>query len=284
MKIFASVVLYNPEIDQLRKTMDSVVDQVEKIVVIDNCSSNRYEIKKALAEYKDKLIVFWNKKNEGIARALNIVVKYCYKNEVDWLLTLDQDSVIPPEMISIYSKYIHIPNVGQICCCFTNDVLDTISEKKVDPLAFSDSKKVFYKVAACITSGCLMNIPVCVSVGGFDDRLFIDCVDQDYSFRLREKGFFILKTREVVMKHQLGNAKKKRVFGFEFVDFRYSPMRVYYQARNGIYMIRRFSEYRMVFIKSLLGNLATSILGLRLKSVLSFLFGLIDGIRLEKMT
>lgn len=68
--IIAGIVLFNPEISRLKKNISTITNQVEKIVLFDNGSSNIEEIKE-VALGNSKLILIQSKKNIGIAAALN---------------------------------------------------------------------------------------------------------------------------------------------------------------------------------------------------------------------
>ena len=58
-------------------------------------------------------------------------------------------------------------------------------------------------------------------------------------------------------------------------------MRVYYQARNGVYMIRAYPEHRSIFCKTLIHSVGTALLSRRFPSVGAFFRGVRDGVRME---
>ena len=45
-RIAAGIVLYNPDIDRLKKNLEVIESQVEKVFLVDNHSNNLEEVKK----------------------------------------------------------------------------------------------------------------------------------------------------------------------------------------------------------------------------------------------
>ena len=280
--IWASIVLYNPTIDMLRRNLEAALKQVYGVVMVDNGSKNRDEIEKLLQEENNERIkVIWNGENKGIAAALNSAVQFALDQKTHWLLTLDQDSVIPEGMVESYRKYTTVEKAGQLSCVFYDPQYPDYPLAKSDPLSSKDLDSEYAECYGCITSGCLMNVDIAKEIGMFDERLFIDSVDHDYSFRMRKYGYKVIRVNCVHMEHHLGNGKKKRFLFYTYMDYQYSPMRLFYQSRNGVYMLRTYKIHKKVFIKALLHCLFTSLLGGRWKAVGAFFKGFRAGMKME---
>ena len=88
----AGIVLYNPDTERLKENIEAILPQVDQIIVVDNGSSNVDEICELLNKY-EQIKFIWNEENYGIAKALNQLLYFAYKNDVEWILTIDQDSV-----------------------------------------------------------------------------------------------------------------------------------------------------------------------------------------------
>ena len=102
MKILAGIVLFNPNIDRLKENIDAIYEQVSSIVLFNNGSNNLIEINNVISHYER--IIFLNSKiNKGIAFALKSIMDLAIKEEYDWVLTLDQDSVCMSGLINAYS-------------------------------------------------------------------------------------------------------------------------------------------------------------------------------------
>lgn len=72
-KIYAGIVLYNPDLKLLEENIRSVCGQVEHVIFVDNASNNVYAtynlIQKVLQDNQFSYIQ--NDNNYGIAKALN---------------------------------------------------------------------------------------------------------------------------------------------------------------------------------------------------------------------
>lgn len=283
MIVYAVIVSFNPAMDTLEKCVQSVVPQVEKLLIIDNASHNQNEIiklKNNMQFYGEKIEIICNKENLGVATALNIGLENSLNAGVDWLLTLDQDSVIPDGMISKY-KSICKPMYGQLCCNLRNPNLPELTIDKMSPLTISIDKNetaTNYCVYACITSGTLLNVTAAKKCGGFRDELFIDYVDYDISLNLLENGYPTLFVPNLCMVHSFGAAEEKNFLGYHFTDYNYAPIREYYKAKNCIYMIKRYPRFKKFFKKALLYDLICPLLGFRGKCVASFNKGFWEGV------
>lgn len=230
--IIAGIVLFNPEISRLKKNISTITNQVEKIVLFDNGSSNIEEIKEVTLG-NSKLILIQSKKNIGIAAALNRIFFYSKKNfQADFILTVDQDSVCPKNLICEYLRFydlkigIYTPEITDI------NVLNNNESKKKNNLETSEVKR-------CITSASLTSYDAWKSVNGFDETMFIDNVDFDFCKRIRKKGYKIVKVNSVSIKHEIGHITvHNTIFGRVLVK-NHNSFRKYYIARNTIYMARK---------------------------------------------
>ena len=102
-KVGAGIVLYNPEISLLKKDIQAIINQVDKICLFDNKSENIEEIEKNFKPYK-KITIIRSSKNLGIAFGLNKLLNWANENKYEWLLTMDQDSIWTTTLIEEYSK------------------------------------------------------------------------------------------------------------------------------------------------------------------------------------
>ena len=281
MTVYAVIVSYNPDMDILKKCVQSVVSQVEKLLIIDNASVNQQDIVKLQDDIRSdvqSINVICNKENIGVASALNIALDHCSKNNVEWLLTLDQDSVVPDGMISTYKDYCK-PTIGQICCNLRNPSSPELTIDKMSPLTIPINEKAGdYFVYACITSGTLLNVVAAKKIGGFNDELFIDYVDYDISLNLLENEYQTLYISEIYMEHSFGSAEEKTFFGRRYTDYNFAPRREYYKAKNGVYMIKRYPKFKKYFKKALRYDFLCPFLGFRVKCTLSFIKGYLEGI------
>lgn len=230
MDISAGIVLFNPDIKRLKENIDAVIIQCTHLYLVDNGSGNVDEVKGLLNQYnQSKISILWNRENQGIAKALNQLTSVAQKEGFDWILTLDQDSVVPSNIVGEFEKYINNSSVGILCpiiCDRNKDEEIKINEDCTE-------------IDECITSGSLLNIKAWSEIGGFDERMFIDGVDFDICYRLRQRGYKIYCIHSVVLLHELGHIEYHRFLFWKVLVKNHSVFRKYYIARNIIYVAKK---------------------------------------------
>lgn len=242
-KICAGITVYNPEIGRLNDNIKTSLLQVERVYLIDNASINIEEIRNFKS---DDVILIENDSNMGVAYALNQMCNRAIEDGYDYILTLDQDSLPEPDLIKRYMPYLNFKNVGIITPNFFDD-----NEKK---LTFPNDEEYTF-VHRCNTSASLVKLSAFKDVGGFDNKMFIDCVDFDFCTTLLEKGYKILRLNNAVLHHRLGDAKEVRffipfgkLFGIKklqkpFYTYNHSPLRTYYYSRNIRYYVYKHKNF-----------------------------------------
>lgn len=275
-KIAAGIVLYNPEPERLGKCLRAVYKQVDRIFLVDNGSKNFSQIKDILEEFCD-LEVIPNEKNIGIAAALNQLMKRAAEKGYRWLLTLDDDSVCDDGMVAALCKYEDEGKIGIICPVAVDDKMQMPQR----------TERSIKEIDSCITAGALTNVSVWFSLGGFDERMFIDFVDVEYCMRLRKNHYRILQVDEGKYIHQqYGNIRGAfSLFGKKLYLFDYPPKRIYFSVRNQIYYMKKHKD-SVKIRKQLL--FLTGYIGKRLifeknrkKSLAAVCRGIIDGIKMQ---
>lgn len=242
MDISAGIVLFNPDIKRLKENIDAVIVQCTHVYLVDNGSGNIDEVLELLKKYKkSKISVICNAKNHGIAKALNQLASVAQKDGYEWLLTLDQDSVAPYNIIEEFEKYITYQDIGTLCPV----IYDRNKGEEIK------AKEGSIEIDECITSGSLLNIKAWNKIGGFDENLFIDGVDFDICYRLKKNGYKILCIQSVVLLHELGHIEYHRFLFWRVLVKNHSAFRKYYIARNIIYIAKKRKSVLLV-VKGLL--------------------------------
>lgn len=221
----AGIVTYNPKIERLRENIESIVNQVQMVIIFDNGSVN-FKFIEELTNTWANIVLIKENQNRGIAYALNRIFECATMYEdIKWVLTLDQDSICPDNIIQNYQKFCH-KNVGIISPIFRDPRVNYGSQ--------INGKDVI-EVENCITSGALTSIEAWKKTDGFDEIMFIDYVDYDFCCRLRKAGYKILQLGTVVLNHTIGNSKEITFLGKKIITTNHSNMRKYYIARNYLY-------------------------------------------------
>jgi len=232
MKIAAVVILYNSTIETITN-IKSYYEAVEKIFVFDNTETEsliRHEL-----QTLPKIEFFHNFENEGIARRLNQACQRAIAEKFEWLLTMDQDSSFSQKVIFSYFN------------CFKqhNKINVAVIGTKYGSTIESASTKCDAKEAEdLITSGMLINLSFFEEIGGFDEALFIDYVDNDYCIRAKMAGYNIIQFSNISIVHQLGqltnSSSIKTLFLIKKKKNIHSPLRCYYMYRNMLYLEQKF--------------------------------------------
>jgi len=230
MKIFAGIVLYNPDIVRLRENIESVINQVDQIIIVDNFSNNYFEIEQLLKMYNGVFLIR-NYSNEGIAMALSQIMNHSINANANWVLTLDQDSVCESDLVSRYLKFSVDKKIGLMTC--------RIQDRNFNIDEYFSHSDEFKCVNTCITSGSFMNVDAYKNSNGYDIKMFIDKVDFDICFSLREIGYKIIKINYLGLLHEVGQGKIVNLLGKNYTVFNHPYTRRYYRARNGIYIARK---------------------------------------------
>ena len=227
-KVAAIIVSYNPD-SNLFDSINLLLNQVEKVIIVDNGSKEKY-VKYIKSINEDKIEIILNKENLGIATALNIGVRKALENGYEWILTMDQDSKASPDMVkkmfNVYNS-INREERKDILSIFPNFV-----DERIQSIEENSNMNSYEYVDADITSGNLLRKEVFEKVGFFDDSLFIDLVDTDFCMRLNEKGIKMIKIRDAVLYHSLGESKTIKGILGSFNTSNHSALRRYYMTRN----------------------------------------------------
>lgn len=264
-KVAAIIISYNPD-NNLLDSVNLLVNQVEKIIIVDNGSESEKKRNINLIKEidKQKIEAIFNEENLGIATALNIGVRKALSQGYNWILTMDQDSKassnMVEKMLEVYNK-IDERERKEILSIFPNFV-----DERIQSIEENSNMNSYEYVDADITSGNLLRAEVFDKVGFFDDSLFIDLVDTDFCMRLNEENIKMIKVRDAILYHSLGESQTvKSIFG-KFNTSNHSALRRYYMTRNRFYTWEKYKGlnsftlnrdkklFKKEFIKIILGE------------------------------
>lgn len=231
----AGIVLYNPDIERLKENIRSIYSQVPKIVLVDNGSDNVSDVNSFFND-DSRILLIELEDNQGIAAAQNIICQYAYDNGYAWAITLDQDSVSPPNLVSEYSKYVNDSSLGMLC----PQIFD-INCGYIDYINDGDETT---EVIDCIASASAIRISAWKRIGGFFTPMFIDKVDFEIAYNLRAYNYKILRVNTIVLKHEIGHSFIRHFLFKDRRIFNHNHIRVYYMVRNTFVMIRRYGLER----------------------------------------
>lgn len=217
-----------------------------QIVVIDNGS-----IDDSVEKIKDKfpdVTLIENKKNLGFAGGNNVGIKYALKSGADYVLLLNNDTVVEPEFLEELIKVGEgDANVGVVQCKILREndhtIIDSVGQiffpvrgakdiesGSLDEGKFDKIKEIF---GACAAAALFKN-KIFKEVGMFEEDFFCIFEDVDLSWRIRLAGYRVLLVPKSVVYHKRG------------MSGRSTPQSRYYANRNQLYLVIKY--YPLVLI------------------------------------
>lgn len=215
--------------------------QLDRLVVVDDGSGPGFDAVFAAIEDAGAEVMRLPQ-NSGIATALNAGVRRALDGGAAFIVTLDQDSLLPPEFVR--NLRMSAQEAG-----------GKVSVGAVVPEYFADVRQAREEAAPgvlraqnVIQSGMLVPRHAFEAAGLFRGDFFIDLVDTEFELRLQRAGFLVIAAPGVRMGHQLGTQFERRLLGMRVrlpgvpdVVTVSTPFRYFYRVRNRLVLNR---EYR----------------------------------------
>jgi rhamnosyltransferase len=239
--VIAVVPMYRPGEDVVPRLLD-LRGRVDELIVVDDGSGrDADELFERLAA--EGLIVLRLERNSGIAAALNTGVRRALDDGTDFVLSVDQDTDLPPDYVEnaleVFARANPVTRIGIVS-------VDAVNGAPALPTW--TSPEGFGLVPEAIQTGFLISRDCLETAGLFDERLVIDTVDTEYCLRVRDHGFRIAVAKGTDIRHSIGRRAELRPFGIpmrhrasgRIATYQYhSPFRRYYIARNNIDLMLR---------------------------------------------
>ncbi len=217
-----------------------------KIILVDNESDNK-KVKKF--KYRNEIKIIQNKKNEGFSKANNIGIDYALKNNYDYTILINNDTVVKKNLIEVLLKTAQAKNFsvlqplilkyngkeiwnagGRINYFFGN----FITRKKVVNSLNSSHELIEWLTGCC----CLFKTNIFKEIGKLDESFFAYYEDVDFSLRLKKHGY------------EIGFTSKTHVYHYESFSSisnnpkggKLSPYIHYLNIRNHILILKKHSD------------------------------------------
>ena len=231
------VVLYRPGTEVLGH-MGSYLDQVDVLYALDNSEEPDATLVRSL-ECLPKVRYLANGQNLGVAAALNLGARMAIAEGRQWLLTMDQDSVATPGMVTKMLECVDEAGVDRVGL--------------VSPFHVQVGGALREPAGRCVpvvtpmTSGSLVRLEAFEEVGPFLEELFIDQVDREFCLRLHMAGWSVVQAGEAKLSHRVGDVHFHRL-PVPMYTSNHPAVRRYYMTRNrflvGNMYRDRFPDYR----------------------------------------
>ncbi len=182
---------------------------VERVVISDDASPCTADVTLSEVVGLPGVTVIRHRLNAGIARGLNDGLVLARELGATWLLTLDQDSDVPPDYLSCLladreaAMGAGLP-VGAIGPAVISDVSGDLDYPITVMAGHPTTAEIFQ-------SGALWSVNALRA--GFDESFGIDAVDAAACLALREQGYIIALSRTSRLNHSWGGARQVRILG-----------------------------------------------------------------------
>lgn len=236
-RIGCIVVLYNPDVSLLLKSIDSVKNQVDAIFFSDN-STDHFDKKKL--SILENVVYEKMPGNIGIAAAQNVGIRYFMEHDFSHIIFLDQDSIMVSGMVQqLLTDMRRLENksiaVGAIGARSFHRESNKSYRGLIKKGKFIDQG--ISEMTELISSASLITLNNFKNVGLLEEDLFIDAVDFEWCWRaahICKFRFFI--SEKVQLSHQVGEGDRNLVLRDVAIP---TPFRTYYQFRNYFILARR---------------------------------------------
>ena len=217
-----------------------------KIILVDNESDNK---KVKNFKYRNEIKIIQNKKNEGFSKANNIGIDYALKNNYDYTILINNDTIVEKNLIEVLLKTAQAKNFsvvqplilkyngkeiwnagGRINYFFGN----FITRKKVGNSLNSSHELTEWLTGCC----CLFKTKIFKEIGKLDESFFAYYEDVDFSLRLKKHGY------------KIGFTSKTHIYHYESFSSisnnskggKLSPYIHYLNIRNHILILKKHSD------------------------------------------
>ena len=227
VKIDGVVVLYNPE-DEILNNIEKYRPFLEHLYVVDNSTKANEVLVKKVQQFKNVKYISLNG-NKGIGKALKVGLEEAKTSGADVCLTMDQDSIFPSERFDEIKDYLE-KNINDYAIIGLNFNSDSTENGIID-------------VKTLLTSGNFINMDDYKKINGFNEDLFIDCVDFELNEQFDKINRKIGYINDVSLIHKMGNPLVRRFLGVKVTALNHSPIRYYYRFRNGYYLYKQNKKF-----------------------------------------
>jgi rhamnosyltransferase len=279
-RVCAIVVTWQPG-QEVAGELATLLSQVDGMVVVDNGS--RAELLQGVRETScaSGFNLIELKENLGIAAAQNMGIAWAEAQGFELAIFFDQDSTVPNNFVKTMVMFYDEDSSKSTLAIVAPRYRDSRLGADLAAARVADGG-----LALAMCSGSLIPLTVLRRIGGFEEDLFIDYVDYEFSLRARAAGYYLKECSAAVLLHAPADPQRRMLFSLlPVTTANYSASRRYYLARNLIWMVRHYSfRFPAICLRFVLNFLKDSIKivlvedSAREKSLTS-IRGVADGLR-----
>lgn len=231
-------------------------EQVDYLIVVDDSDVPQ----PPSGELPDNCVLLVNGSNRGLGYSLNQGCTVAVILGCTVIVTLDQDANLPDGYVAKASELLMTgasvePRIAGVAPRTVNG----FEHRQIHRFGDFDCS------LGVVQSGLVLCAQAFTTVGGFSESLFIDGLEVDFVMRLHRMGYHVALDSRLDLDHSIGAPVSGTVLGRRFRSTNHNPDRVYYIARNSVYLATRnvWREHRWSI------SVASSLAKRALKIVLS---------------
>ena len=211
-----------------------------EIIVVDNNSpdGSGIQLKK---ELNNICTVILSNDNNGFSAGNNIGIDYAISQGARWLLFINNDTILEPNMIQTLYDAVSINTIVIPKTYYYSDkniLWDTggmfAKNGRLKNRGINEQDCGQYNVqeeVSLFTGHCLLMPVECVEQAGkWDESFFMYIEDTEYSLRVKEHGFHIVYVPQAILWHKVSRSSG----GTQ------NPFTVYYAIRNRLYLRKQY--------------------------------------------
>jgi rhamnosyltransferase len=244
MKLAVGIVTHEPDIDALSALFSALRAADVGIFVIDNNSSNAAQLAEAVSG-EPAIELRLLETNLGLAAAINILYQQAKIHDADYLMAVDQDSVLQDGHASAMLRKFEtlqadVPRLGALGA----KIFEVHSNKPLSFRTFRPFAKraplqgCYHYADFLISSGTLISMQCLLEVGAMNSWLFIDSVDMDWCFRASSLGWQLLGCDYPIITQTIGR-EFLQAWPLPIRVIIHDPKRYYWMTRNRRFLYRQ---------------------------------------------
>ena len=248
-----AIIYYNPK-ESVINQLDTYAEAFSHILAVDN-SEKKSEVLEEIKEYS-RVTYLDMGGNQGMSIALNRAFEWAKEQNLDYILTMDQDSRYPLEDIKIMMEYIEKNQAGDVAIYGTNFsklYWDKKKNRKVSAPPIIPRNEV-REISMCLTSGSYVNVRIIEEILPLEN-LFIALVDNSMSTELLKRGYRILRVGAACFEQQVGELVQNTWWNRNFRIVHHTEIRYYYTNRNIGYYCKKYGKDKRVMIQGYIWRL-----------------------------
>jgi rhamnosyltransferase len=220
--ILPVIIVYNPDIRLLIRNIESLLEYFDKIHIWEN---SKIESEYFFEHFGNRIEIHGINKNVGISKALNLCLEYAEDWGYNYLLIMDQDSILSNCRLYVETS-LNILN-NEYCIIGPQVNSDIVDNRLIESTYI-------------INSGSIVPIHLAKLIGGYYEDFFVDAIDTEMCTRVKYFGYRVLINPNGHLKQRFGEQTIHHFLSKTIVSYNYSPIRLYEIFRNHIILARMY--------------------------------------------